>query len=72
MTVTSLDINKNVTLANVKQDLKIVLEIIKSRSTTFKIKMTQKGDKLLNKRTEIINTCKHRSKYKLANCDTID
>ena len=33
---------------------------------------TYKGDNLLNKRTEIINTCKHRSKYKLANCDTID
>ena len=33
---------------------------------------TYKGDNLLNKRTEIINTCRHRSKYKLANCDTID
>ena len=32
---------------------------------------TYKGDNLLNKRTEIINTCRHRSKYKLANCDTI-
>ena len=31
-----------------------------------------RGDKLLNKRTEIINTCRHRSKYKLANYDTID
>ena len=33
---------------------------------------TYKGDNLLNKRTEIINTCRHRSKYKLANCDAID
>ena len=33
---------------------------------------TYKGDNLLKKRTEIINTCKHRSKYKLANCGTID
>ena len=33
---------------------------------------TYKGDNFLNKRTEIINTCRHRSKYKLANCDTID
>ena len=33
---------------------------------------TYKGDNLLNKRTEIINTCRHRSKYKLANCETID
>ena len=31
-----------------------------------------KGDNLLNKRTEIINTCRHRSKNKLANCETID
>ena len=33
---------------------------------------TYKGDNVLNKRTEIINTCRHRSKYKLANCETID
>ena len=33
---------------------------------------TYKEDNLLNKRTEIINTCKRRSKYKLANCETID
>ena len=33
---------------------------------------TYKGDNLLNKRTEIINTCRHRSKYKLATCRTID
>ena len=33
---------------------------------------TYKGDNLLNKRTEIINTCRHRSKSKLANHDTID
>ena len=28
---------------------------------------TYKGGNLLNKRTETINTCRHRSKYKLAN-----
>ena len=33
---------------------------------------TYKGDNLLIKRTEIINTCRHRSMYKLANCNTID
>ena len=38
--MTSLDINKNVTLAHVKQHLKIVLEIIKSRSTSLNIKIT--------------------------------
>ena len=32
---------------------------------------TYKGNNLLNKSTEIINTCRHRSKYKLANCETI-
>ena len=119
MTVTSLDINKNVTLAHVKQYLKIVLGIIKSRSTTLNIKndtelskefwemkkrngtpkitwkiiriccsykpnskrcllclnekykiATYKGDNFSNKRIEITNTCRHRSKYKLANCET--
>ena len=40
LTVTLLGINKNVTLAHVKQHLKIVLGIIKSRSTTLNIKMT--------------------------------
>ena len=121
MIETSLDINKNVTLAHVKQHVKIVSGIIKSRSTTLNIKTTRiyqnnfrklksavehqksdgrlseyavltiqrvstaflglnekyeittyKGDNPLNKRTEIINTCRHRSKYKLANYDTID
>ena len=33
---------------------------------------TYKGNNLLNKRTEIINTRRHRSKYKLVNCKTID
>ena len=31
---------------------------------------TYKGENLLNKRTEIINTCRQRNKYKLANCET--
>ena len=39
LTVTSLDINKKVTLAHVKQHLKIVSGIIKSRSTTVNKKM---------------------------------
>ena len=33
---------------------------------------TYKGDNLLNKRTEIIKTCRHRSMYKLANWETTD
>ena len=33
---------------------------------------TYREDKLLNKRTQIINTCRHRNKNKLANCETID
>ena len=37
--MTSLDLNKNVTLAYVKENLRIVLGIIKSRSTTLNIKM---------------------------------
>ena len=31
-----------------------------------------KGDNLLNKRTEILGTCRHRNKYKLKNCDSKD
>ena len=34
--------------------------------------VTYKGDNLLDKRTEIINTSRHRSKNKLSNYDTID
>ena len=33
---------------------------------------TYNGDNLSNKRTEMINTCIHKSKYKLANCEAID
>ena len=33
---------------------------------------TCKGDNLLNKRRQIISTCKNRSNYKLGNCVTID
>ena len=33
---------------------------------------TYKGDNLLNKRNKIINTCRHRSRYKLASYHTID
>ena len=49
MTVTSLGINKNVTLAHVKQHLKIVSEIIKSFSTTLNIKMIRNYQKNLAK-----------------------
>ena len=45
----SLDINKNVTLAHVKQHLKIVLGIIKGRSTTLNIKMTRNYQKNFGK-----------------------
>ena len=49
LTVTSLDINKNVALAHVKQHLKIVSGIIKSRSTTLNIKMTRNYQKNFGK-----------------------
>ena len=47
--LTSLDINKNVTLAHVKQHLNIVSGIIKSRFTTLNIKMTRNYQKNLGK-----------------------
>ena len=47
--VTSLDINKNVTLAHVKQHLKIVSGIIKSRSIMLNIKMIRNYQKNLGK-----------------------
>ena len=47
--MTSLDINKNATLAHVKQHLKIVSEIIKCRSTTLSIKMTRNYQKNFGK-----------------------
>ena len=31
-----------------------------------------KGGNLLNKRTEILGTCKHRNKYKLKSCNSKD
>ena len=49
LTVTSLDTNKNVTLAHVKQHLKIVSGIIKSRSTTLNIKMIRNYQKNFGK-----------------------
>ena len=49
LTETSLDINKNVTLAHVKQHLKILSEIIKSRSTTLNIKMIRNYQKNFGK-----------------------
>ena len=33
---------------------------------------TYKRNNLLNKRIEVISTCRHRSKYKIANCETMD
>ena len=41
MTVTLLDINNKVTLAHVKEHLKVILGIIKSCSTTLNIKMIE-------------------------------
>ena len=32
---------------------------------------TYREDNLLNKRTETINTCRQRGKFKLANCETM-
>ena len=49
LTVTSLDTNKNVTLAHVKQHLKIVSGIIKSRSTALNIKMIRNYQKNFGK-----------------------
>ena len=49
LTVTSPDTNKNVTLAHVKQHLKIVPGIIKSRSTTVDIKMIRNYQKNFGK-----------------------
>ena len=48
---------------------------IQTVSAAFYVSMrneiaTYKECNLLNKRTEIINTCRHRSKYKLANKST--
>ena len=37
-----------------------------------KYKIATYKDKILNKRTKIINTCRRRSKYKLANFVTLD
>ena len=48
------DINKNVTLAHVKHHLKIVSEIIKSRSTTLNIKMTRNYQKNFGKSNSAI------------------
>ena len=47
--VALLDTNKNVTLDHVKQHLKIISKIIKSRSTTLNIKMIQNYQKNLGK-----------------------
>ena len=47
--MTLLDVNKNVTLAHVRQHLKIVVEIIKSLSTTLNIKMIRNYQKNFQK-----------------------
>ena len=60
--LTSLDINKNVTLAYVKQHLKIVLEIIKSRSTTLNIKMTRNYQNFFGKSKNTMDHQKLRGK----------
>ena len=47
--MTSLDISKNFTLAHLKQNLKIVSEIIKSLSTALTIKMIRNYQKNFGK-----------------------
>ena len=55
-----------------KRELTTVTVVIKiCLNDKYEI-VTYKGDKFLNKRTKIINTCRHRSKSKLANCDTTE
>ena len=49
MTVTLLDMNKNASLAHEKQHLKIVSEIIRSRSTTLNIKIIRNYQKSFGK-----------------------
>ena len=74
MTVRSLDINKNVTLAHVKQHLKIVPEIIKSRSTTLNIKMIQNYQKIFGKlktATEQIKLHEKLSEYTVLTVQTV-
>ena len=47
--MTSLDINKNVILAKLKQHLKLILEIIKSRSATLNIEVMPDYPKMFGK-----------------------
>ena len=61
--MTSLDINKNVTLAYVKQHLKIVSEIIKSRSTTLNIKMTRNYQKNFGRSKSAVEHQNHMEDY---------
>ena len=49
MAVTLLDINKNVALAHVKQNLKVVSGIIKSRSTMLNVNMIRNNQKNFGK-----------------------
>ena len=49
MTVTSLDINKNVSLAHTEQHLKVISGIIKIRLTTLNIKMIRNYQKNFEK-----------------------
>ena len=47
--MTLLDINKNVALAHVKQNLKVVSGIIKSRSTMLNVNMIRNNQKNFGK-----------------------
>ena len=77
LSVALLDTNKNVTLDHVKQHLKIISEIIKSRSTTLNIKMMQNYQKNMGKSR---SSMKHQKlhgklalpfilKWKIQNCN---
>ena len=61
-----------------KNNHKYVVLTIQAVSAVFyierrnaKLKLTKKHN-LLKKIIEIINTCRHRSRYKLSNCEIID
>ena len=62
----------------IKNNHKYVVLTIQAVSAVFyierrnaKLKLTKKHN-LLKKIIEIINTCRHRSRYKLSNCEIID
>ena len=58
------------------KNLENICPIIKIQKSATSVRTSEKyriamfrGDILLNKRNEIIRICRHRTKYKLINCD---